>query len=59
MKATALVIVGRTLAAIACVLAAGLLAYEGKLGWGWFLFAAVWLGAITATEGVGNKVEGS
>jgi hypothetical protein len=56
MKPITLVVIGRMLVATACAATAGLLAYEGKTGWGWFLFAAAWLGAITASEKAGDKV---
>jgi hypothetical protein len=57
MKPITLVVVGRMLVAIACALSASHLAYEGKPGWGWFLFAATWLGAIVASEKTGDKIE--
>ena len=57
MKPITLVVIGRMLVAIACVIFAGRLAFEGKPGWGWFLFAATWLGAIVASEKTGDKIE--
>lgn len=57
MKPITLVVVGRMLVAAALAIAAGLLAYEGKAGWGWFLFSAAYLGAITASEKNGDKLE--
>jgi hypothetical protein len=52
-----LVVIGRLLASIACTIVSGALAYEGKEGWGWFLFAAVWLGAITASSGKESAIK--
>lgn len=44
------VVIGRMLAALACILVAGKLAFIGKDGWGWFLFSAVILGSVTASS---------
>lgn len=55
MRAVILVVIGRLLAAIVCAVVGGVLAYEGKDGWGWFLFAAVWLGAIGASSSPDEK----
>ncbi|MEH4988152.1 hypothetical protein PO461_12040 [Enterobacter asburiae] len=41
------------IAPILCSAAAGILAYQGKDGWGWFLFAA-----IVLASGISIKVKG-
>ena len=38
------------LAALACIVVAGLLAYEERGGWGWFLFAALLFGSTTVVQ---------
>lgn len=42
-----MVVALRLTAAILAIIVAGLLAYNDKLGWGWFLFIAFLLGSIT------------
>ena len=41
------------IAPVLCSAAAGILAYQGKDGWGWFLFAA-----IVLVGGVSIKIKG-
>lgn len=50
MSSVRTVIIGRLLVAAILSIAAGVLALNGRDGWGWFLFIALILGAITATE---------
>ena len=45
------------LAALACIAVAGLLAYDGKDGWGGFLFAALLFGSTTAISRDGAPAE--
>lgn len=42
-------VIARLLVAGICTGVAGMLAYGGKAGWGWFLFAALILGCVTVT----------
>lgn len=44
------VVVGRLAVAGMCASVAGYLVIHDKTGWGWFLFAALWLGCVTASE---------
>lgn len=50
MSSVRTVIIGRLLCAAILSIAAGVLAFYGREGWGWCLFIALWLGAITASE---------
>jgi hypothetical protein len=43
------------LGAIACFIFAGLLAYRGKSGWGWFLFVGVLISATSIEWGDKDK----
>lgn len=55
MNTVRTVVIGRLLCAAILSIAAGVLAFYGRDGWGWFLFIAIWLGAITAS----SKSDGS
>lgn len=50
MSAVATLVVGRLVVAAICAATAGYLALKGLTGWGWFLFAAIWLGAISVSS---------
>ena len=45
-----LTVVCKTIATIAAIIAALLLAQDGKDGWGWFIFLAVILGSFSLIE---------
>ena len=45
---TAARLLAANLPAVACVVAAGVLAHGGRDGWGWFLVVAVLFGTATA-----------
>lgn len=53
METTVLVVL-RLVAAIVFAAGAVWLAYEGKEGWGWCIFAAIILGGITITGKVSD-----
>lgn len=53
MKTELLVLFGN-IASITCAIAAGMLAYSGKDGWGWFLCAACVLCATVEIKGGGK-----
>lgn len=44
------IIVARSLGAITAISGAIFLAWHGKDGWGWLIFIALWLGAITVEK---------
>lgn len=47
----ALVITLRVIAGIVALICSFMLAKDGKSGWGWMLFVALWLGAVTVGSG--------
>lgn len=55
MSTTRILIIARLLVSAICATIAGCLAFQGKDGWGWFLIATIWMGAIT----VSSKSDGS
>lgn len=55
MNAVVAVAIGRLAVASICAAGSAYLAIHGITGWGWFLFAAIWLGAITASDSKNKK----